>query len=180
MIAALSSKNPAATPAQFFETSLVLLQHFVGCDHAAWYIYEFTTRSKLTVTLSRDYDLDPRVLSLMAEALPSHPYIRYYQSHPMTAVTLSDIRRRAQLAHHDRYEDLYRRAPTFITKSPCRLCCSPTELSGFWISEGKDQWRDRLDTRHRRRHDRHRMLEAVDFVEMRGVGDSERNRDHRP
>ena len=99
-----------ASPIQFFQTSLSLLQDFIGCDHCAWYVYEFTDRGSLKVTLSRDYDLDPRVLSMMGEALQSHPYIAYYQTHALTAVRVSDLPRRDRLAHHDKYEDLYRRA----------------------------------------------------------------------
>jgi DNA-binding CsgD family transcriptional regulator len=99
-----------AVPTQFFESSLSLLQDFLGCDHCAWFDYEFTGRPRLKVTLSRGYDLDPHVLSQMEEALPSHPYIAHYQTHAMTAIRLSDLPRRLFLAHRDRYEDVYRRA----------------------------------------------------------------------
>lgn len=95
---------------EFFQISLSLLQDFVGCDHCAWFDYEFTDRPILKVTLSRDYSLDPHILSQMEEALPSHPYIGHYQTHAMTAVRLSDLPRRVFLAHRDRYQDVYRRA----------------------------------------------------------------------
>jgi len=99
-----------ASPTHFFQSSLSLLQGFLGCDHCAWFDYEFTNRPRLKVTLSRDYNLDPHVLSEMEQALPSHPYIAHYQTHPMTAVRLSDLPRRVFLAHHDEYAEVYRRA----------------------------------------------------------------------
>jgi DNA-binding CsgD family transcriptional regulator len=99
-----------ASPMQFFHTSIGLLEHLVGCDHCGWYAYEITDRVRLTIITAPDYHLNPRVISLMEEAMPSHPYLAHYAGHEATAVMLSDLPRQDRLAHRDQYEDVYRLA----------------------------------------------------------------------
>jgi len=43
-----------ASPVQFFQTSILLLQDFVGCDHCGWYVHEIADRVRLEVITATD------------------------------------------------------------------------------------------------------------------------------
>jgi DNA-binding CsgD family transcriptional regulator len=93
---------------QFFETSIKLLPQLLECDHAAFFVYEHTDKTRLTTAVETDKRITPIVAVSLAEGASSHPLARHYRAvHSTSAALLTDTPMRTRSEHRERYADVY-------------------------------------------------------------------------